>query len=142
MKVVITNVPSGKFVIGPRSTSFVSTPSPVNDGQHGEAERGKDDAGADHAAETDRGERQEAGAAVGLEVLRLGGGLGGGRRVADELVRRGGVDGRVGAGGVADPEQPEDDREGGAEDGRGPADDEADENAGDRRSRSRSARGS
>ena len=39
MKVVITNVPSGKFEIGPRSTSFVSTASPVNDGQDGEAER-------------------------------------------------------------------------------------------------------
>ncbi len=32
MNVVITNVPSGKFLTGPRSTSFVSTPSPVNDG--------------------------------------------------------------------------------------------------------------
>ena len=32
VNVVITNVPSGKFVIGPRSTSVVSTPSPVNDG--------------------------------------------------------------------------------------------------------------
>ena len=32
MNVVITNVPSGKFVIGPRSTSFVSIPSPVNEG--------------------------------------------------------------------------------------------------------------
>ena len=32
MKVVITHVPSGKFSSGPRSTSFVATPSPVNDG--------------------------------------------------------------------------------------------------------------
>ena len=32
MNVVITNVPSGKFETGPRSTSFVSTPSPMNEG--------------------------------------------------------------------------------------------------------------
>ena len=40
-------------------------------GQHGEAERRQHDAGADDAAEADRGQRQEAGAAVGLEVLLL-----------------------------------------------------------------------
>ena len=32
VNVVITNFPSGKFETGPRSTSLVSTPSPVNEG--------------------------------------------------------------------------------------------------------------
>src|SRR4051794_26831608 len=33
MNVVITNLPSGKFAIGPRSTGGAETPSPVNDGR-------------------------------------------------------------------------------------------------------------
>ena len=61
--------------------------------KNGEAERRQDDAGADDAAEADRGEGQEAGAAIGLEVLLLGGELRLRRRVVDERVRRRRVDG-------------------------------------------------
>ena len=111
MNVVITNVPSGKFEIGPRSTSFVSTPSPMNEGSTAKPSDGSVTAAPIDATEADRGERQEAGAAVGLEVLLLRGCVGGGRRVADELVRCRRVDRRVRAGGVADPEQAEHDRE-------------------------------
>ena len=106
-------------------------PLALERGQHREAERRQHDAGADDAAEADRGEREEAGAAVGLEVLLLRCGEARRRRVAHELVRRRRVDGRVRARGVADPEDAEDDRERGAEDDCRDADDEADENDGD-----------
>ena len=132
MKVVITNVPSGKFEIGPRSTSFVSTPSPMNEGSTAKPSDGSDDAGADEAAEADRGEREEARPAVRLEVLVLRGGEARRRRVAHELVRRRRVDGRVRARGVADPEQAEDEREQRRRrSSAGDADDEADEDDGD-----------
>jgi hypothetical protein len=89
------------------------------------------DRGADDTADADRRERDEAGAAVRVEVLLLCGGPCSGRLLVDQGVRRGRVDGSVRARRVADPEDAEDDRDGGAEDHRRPAHHQPDEDDGD-----------
>ena len=104
---------------------------PGERGENGKAERRQDDAGADDPAETDRGERDEARAAVGLEVLSLGSELRLRRRAVDERVCRGRVDGGMRPGRVANPEHTEDDGDRGAENCGRPADHEPDEDAGD-----------
>jgi hypothetical protein len=108
--VVITYLPSGKLEIGPRSTSPVSTPSPLNG-----------DGRADEGAEPDRRGAEEGRPVEGLELLlRRPGRLGG------LLVLAGAAPDQV-----AHPEPAEEDGDDGPHDEHPDGEHEPDEHAGD-----------
>ena len=95
MNVVITNVPSGKFEIGPRSTSFVSTPSPVKDGRTAKPSDGSTTAAPMTPPRPIVASVRKPRAAVASRGAAPRRRRGRRRRVADELVRGRRVDGRV-----------------------------------------------
>ena len=130
MKVVITNVPSGKFDIGPRSTSFVSTPSPMNDGSTAKPSDGTTTPTPMRPPRPIVASERNPARPYVSRCCVFRGGEARRRRVAHELVRRRRVDGRMRTRGVANPEQTEGDREQGADDESHDADDEADEDDG------------
>ena len=123
--VAITYWPSGKFEIGPRSTSNVSTPSPMNDGSTPKPRAGSVTPGADQAADADRREREERRAVDVVAEIRL-------RRDGRDVRQagRGGGDGMAHEQ-VAHPEEAEDERDDRADDQHGDADDQPDEDARD-----------